>query len=315
MTHDRCSELLRGYVRNELPRDLADEVRGHLAACDACRAEERAVAATAVTDGADARPLDDMERARLHRGLAQELFTPGANDVRAPAPASRRWARWIVPATTAAAVLAGVLVMTQGGGMDADVPESAAVQAPVEDEGGSGAADAGAGGAGGSGTSTGRPSGKAGTDTHRALSAAAGTEGAQAEFDAPQDPLPVFDADRGVLTSSELTDIAQGGHFRRFALSYRPKDASDLYDGFLDLIASEADDLAPRIAECAATLPQDSLIPAYATTGEYRGNRVLVLGFVSSDYGARLNRVLIWAWKQGDCDEPVETLFQKIGRR
>ncbi|HYP22528.1 MAG TPA: hypothetical protein VEV43_03055 [Actinomycetota bacterium] len=310
MTHDRCSELLRGYARGELPDDVSDEVRAHLATGGDCRAEERAVAALAVTDGVDARPLDDVERARLQRGLAQELFTARANaDVAGAAAPERRWARWIAPAATAAAVLAGVLVMTLGGGAD-DAAETALQPFSRAGEGG-----ADAGGADDSAAQSqagGQVEDKRGR--RRGLTAATGQASTESDFAGPEQPAPVFDPDGGTITTSELSEIGRGRLFRSFADSYRPEDGPGLYDRFLEQLTTDAVALGPQIEACAATLPQDgSLIPTYATVGEYDGRRALVVGFVTGDPGSRtLDRYLMWVWEIDVCEQPIDTLFERI---
>jgi hypothetical protein len=306
MTHDRCSELLLGYVRGELPSALSDEVRAHLAGCSDCRAEEKAVAALTVTADDDSTPLDDMERARLHRGLAQELFTARANaDVAGAAPASRGWARWIVPAGTAAAVLAGVLVTTLGGGLgdtggDAGVAPLSREEGPAE---------------GGGGDAVSPRDRVADEDNRRNHVTAHSGEAAESQttFAGPEAPDPVFDPDAGTLTASDLSDIGRPV-FEAFAAAYRPGDGARVYDGFLAALAREDAGVRPQIEECAATLPQDgSLIPAYAAVGEYEGHRALVLGFVTSDPGSRrLDRYLVSVWDLEECAQPVDTVFERI---
>lgn len=312
MTHDRCSELLRGYVRGDLPDELAQEVREHLAACSDCRAEEGAVTALAAADRADVRPLDDVERARLHRGLAQELFLARANtDVAGAGSGGRRWVRWIAPAAAAAAVLAGVLVMSLGGGVDDTA--SAPLSQQEAGEGGSGADGA----AEDSSTAL-----KDGDKPNRQRSSAAvtseaaGAGGEQTEYAVPNAPQPVFDPNRGAVDTAELAEIARG-HFPPFADAYTPSDGPRLYDRFLAALSDAAVGVSAQIEACAATLPQDgSLIPAYATVGEYDERRAVVVGFVTSDPGSRkLDRYVMWVWEMDDCEQPIDTLFGRIEPR
>lgn len=310
MTHDRCSELLRGYVRGELPGELADEVRDHLATCGDCRAEHRAVMALGVGDASDARPLDDVERARLHRGLAQELFVARANsDVAGAGSGERRWVRWLAPAAAAAAVLAGVLVMTVGGGVDDSTV------APLSQEGDQeGGADAAVEDSSSALEDGGKP------DRHRANSSAvtssqaAGTGGEGSGFSAPE-PRPVFDREGGTITSAELSEIGRGHPFDEFAGAYAPEDGPGLYDRSLEALKDEAGGVGAQIDECATTLPHDgSLVPVYATVGRYDGRDAVVVGFVTSDPGSRkLDRFLMWVWEIDDCEQPVDTLFGRIG--
>ncbi|MDQ3951713.1 MAG: zf-HC2 domain-containing protein [Actinomycetota bacterium] len=302
MTHDRCSELLSGYLRGELPSEEAEEVRTHLESCDDCRAEERAVAALMT---ADETPLDDVERARLHRGLAQELFTTRANaDVAGAAPAGPDWRRWIAPAFASAAVLAGILALTLGGGTD-DAAQVEQLSAPEREElrdrdGGSDSAESGAGGG-------------AASKPGRALSGEASAHGSATEF--AGGPQPVFLANAGRLTAKDLSEAGRTEEpFVSFVRAYSPGDGPDLYAAFLRSLAGAAGGTGPDIRECAATLPQDgTLLPAYAALARYEGEDALVLGFVTADPGSRrFDRYLMWVWERGSCRQPIDTLFEEI---
>ena len=315
MTHDRCSELLPGYVRDGLPREEADQVRTHLAGCAECRAEERAVAATVRSSALDARPLDDMERARLHRGLAQELFTPRTGAA-APTPEAKTWRRWIVPAAAAAALLAGAAVMTLGGGgSSAEMAQISADQGGADNDGGAGAEGRdGVEDSAGSGV---KAENKAAPErATESLNAASGAA-TQADMGGPEEPTPQFFPALGVLTPADLSQIARGHLFQSFVDAYGPEDGPRVYPRFLARISEEAVGIGPEIEECAATLPQDgSLIPAYGALAEYRGERVLVLGFVTHDEDSRrLNRSLLSVWERERCEEPVDTLSQDIDPR
>lgn len=304
MTHDRCSELLAGYVRGELAPAQADEVRRHLAGCDECRAEERAVIALASDEPA----LDDVERARLHRGLAQELFAPRANaDVAVAAPSGqvREWKRWIAPALASAAVLAGVLVIATGGGTDDAAEAPLSVEEPNElgDEGADQHSAEGGGGA---------QAGKPGRS--RALSGAASTQ--ESAFDLTENgPRPIFVANAGAVDARELRSIGRSGEpFASLVESYFPGDAQGLYQPFLRSLVSAAGPAGTQVEECATTLPQDgTLLPAYGALARYDGEDALVLGFVTADPGSeRFDRYLMWVWARGSCRQPVDTLFEHV---
>lgn len=302
MTHDRCSELLGSYVRGELPPEEARAVAAHLAGCGECRVEERAVAALGAAPDVDA--LTDVERARLHRGLAQELFKPRANaDVAGVAPVAQRWSRWAAPALASAAVIAAIVVVTTGGGGS---DETAGLSAPAVEEpnGTEDALEAEAGtGGGGAGRGT-----RARADDSKPL----GAKAEQGEFDmASGGPQPAFYEDFGDLSRSALVDL---GNFRSFAGAYSPEDAPGLYGPFLDRIKKEAAGARPEVDECAATIPQDGkLIPVYGVAGEYDDRDALALGYVTSDPDSdELNRYLIWVWARDDCGHPIDTFFEKI---
>jgi hypothetical protein len=306
MTHERCSELLRGYVRGELAGDVADEVRAHLAGCADCRAEE--AAAAALVEAPEV--MDDVERARLHRALAQELFASAANaDVAAAGAAEPPWRRWIVPALgSAAAVLVVVLVLASGGisitgGEDADQGGSAPAGIDRLEEGADRAEDAGAGGG----------SEAFGTTEEEEM------ELEDAEPDAARavaaGPRPEFDADAGTLTVPELSATGRSSDlFRSFAARYTLADVPALDDEFLKVLARAAGTAGSDVRKCAATLPQDgTLLPAYGALGEYEGEDALVVGFVTSDAAsAALDRYLMWIWPRDSCRQPIETLFEEI---
>jgi anti-sigma factor RsiW len=313
MTHERCSELLRGHVLGDLPRDLADEVRAHLDECEECRAEERAVSILVAGAGQTA-PLDELERARLHRGLAQELFTPRANaDVASAAGGAPRWTKWVAPALATAAVLAGIAVMTtRGGSSDETATQQLSAEGggdTQEDHPANALDDSAASGGGAGGL-------EQGADAERSNSSTALGAAAPAPDTASRVP-PQFDAHAGSLTTEDLSRLGRSGDlFQAFAAAYRPGDGKDLYEPFLETLVDESPGLRGEIEQCAATLPRDgSLIPVYGALADYDGRDALVLGFVTSDPGsAELDRYLIWVWERGKCEQPIDSLFENIER-
>ncbi|MDQ3914499.1 MAG: zf-HC2 domain-containing protein [Actinomycetota bacterium] len=311
MTHERCSELLSAYAAGDLPRGDAEAVRAHLEACAECRAEQRAAAAFAAPPGEG---LSDLERARLHRALAQELFVSRANAEVAATPSEPPWKRWILPALgSAAAVLIALLVITGGlvgGGDD---------QASIGTEGDAGGSDASletaqeattdtaaGGGAGGGGEPH--------SSDDRALSATSG--GPAAAFDS-EGPRPEFEPDAGRLSAEELASIGRSSElFQAFSNRYTVGDVGVLRERFLRRLVASSGAASDQARRCAATLPQDEpILPAYGATGTYDGRDALVLGFVTNDAGsAALDRYLMWVWAKGSCRQPVDTLFERIDR-
>lgn len=311
MNHDRCSELLRGYVAGELSHDEAAGVRAHLEGCEGCRAEERALVAIGAPAVA---PMDDLERARLHRGLAQELFTPRANaDVTGAAAGAPRWTKWVAPALAGAAVIAGAFAISIGGGTDestsfgADSAEGGAAPEALED----------------SQTNT-ESGGGGGGERTRADDSAAVSRGAPAASSEEesaylmQSPVPEFDSELGGTTTRELSAIGRSGEvFRSVAAGYSAPDGPSVYEDLLRRLVRGAGDAGAEVDECAATLPQDgSILPAYGALARYDDSDVLVLGFVTSDPGSdELGRYLLWVWKRGSCEQPLDTLFGRIDGR
>lgn len=310
MTHERCSELLQAYVAGDLPAGEAERVRAHLDDCEDCRAEETAVAALAAHE---TEPLTELERARLHRDLFQELW-PGTRanaDLAAPAPGPG-WKRWIVPALgSAAAVLVALVVVTgglsgggddQAGGADGGGSEAAleSSQQAIEPAGRGGGADA---------------VGDRKTEKGDAFSTAAGVGGASA-YNAGG-PQPQFDAEAGDLSAEQLSALGRTSDlFRGFADGYTVDDVDGLRSRFVRRLASQSGAASAQVRECAATLPQDEpILPAYGATGTYDDRDALVLGFVTNDAGsASLDRYLMWVWTKGSCRTPIDTLFERIDR-
>jgi hypothetical protein len=316
MTHDRCSELLGGYVRGELERAEAEGVREHLSECEECRAEHRALT-TLLGDAGEVRPMDDMERARLHRGLAQELFTPRANADVAGAGSgggAPRWAKWVVPAVASAAVLGAVFVMATGGGSDEATQFSAEAEGGAEDAGSSLDAlrDSDEGSGAGGRTSRGGGGSQAGDEPKRSVAAASAPDGNS--FSLASGAAPEFAGDLGSPTTEDLASIGRSGEpFAAFAERYGPADVPRLYDRFLDALTDAAGGLGREIEDCATAVQDGSVLPAFAARAEYEGRDVVVLGFAASDPDSeRLGRFLLWVWEPGSCEEPVDTLFGDI---
>lgn len=310
MTHERCSELLHAHARGELERDLDDRVRAHLAACGECRAEERAVAALA----APAPAMDEFERARLHRSLTQELFSAPANADVAGAAGPRSWRRWIAPAAGAAALVAGIAFVGLAGGLSGSDEETGGsglsrVGAPARDADGAdeleSESDAGAGGSGSGGGVAGRPEPAA--EAGQAESRAGLADGG---------PAPEFDGDAGTLTTRALSETGRSGDvFTSFAATYTAADVEGLAEDFVGRLARSAGEAGADVRACGGTLPDDAtILPAYGALGEYAGEDVLVIGFVTTESGGPLDRYLMWIWARGSCAQPIDTLVGGIDR-
>ncbi len=56
--------------------------------------------------------------------------------------------------------------------------------------------------------------------------------------------------------------------------------------------------------------------PSCGSVAEYDGTRALVLGFVTSDPGSpKLDRYLMWVWELDECEQPIDTVFERIESR
>jgi hypothetical protein len=303
MTHDRCSELLGPYVRGELPPDDAAEVRAHLDGCDDCRLEERAIAALVE----ETPLLDDVERARLHRALTQELGTAPANaDVAAPVAGAPTWTRWIGPAAGAAAAVAALAFFALGGltGGSDDTAEGGSGQlrvgAPAREED----TFEGAGGAGGGSAADAVEAAEPEPQRGELETAALGGRSTD----------PVFDRDAESLDADHLADTGRAGDpFTSFASTYSVEEGEGLRDEQLARLARAAGAAAPDVRACARTMPDDpTVVAVYGATGDYGGRDALVLGFVTTESGERFDRYLMWVWARGECEQPIDTLIGDI---
>lgn len=300
--HQRCSELLAGYVAEELSERDRAAVEAHLGSCAECEQERVALAALAELD---AEALDDDERALL-RERVEAALAPARGDVIGIEPRRGRQARWGQVVGIAASVVllvAGLFyVGTQGlgGGEDdeaAGVSEPADTTQEADAEGGA------------------RPASKG-----RALSvedeaestddAAFGTAG---EASAPG---PLFDARAGRVTERDLTRLGRrGAPFVSYAATYTVSDALAGRDAFLDDLVAEAPDSATGddIRACSERVfsgAVDAILPAYGALGRLNQQDALILGYAWSDRSeGPLYRWMFWAWSPGDCDG-LNTLYQ-----
>lgn len=304
MTHERCSELLRSYVSGELTGQSAAGVRAHLEGCPDCRAEERAVGVLLEGPGPTKHPeqMDDLERARLHRALAQELFARPANVEIATPGVRRRFAR-LAPALGAAAVLLVGLVLAGtifGGGDDSEL--GLTVEGSAEDAGGGD-------GRGGSGTFD--------RADESQIEAASEPDASSGSAYNAGEPAPEFEHDAGRLTQERLSQIGRDSAlFKSFSDAYSVDDAERREGEFRRLLFAGAGSARSQARECARTLPPgETLLPAYGATGDYEGRAALILGFVTtgSDSGS-LDRYLMWVWAKGSCTQPIDTLFENISK-
>jgi hypothetical protein len=299
LEHDRCSELLGPLLRGELSEQDAISVEEHIAGCEECRAERRGLEALTSAPGVmkvSAEPLSEIERARLHRAIADAL--PASRTVVSEPP--KPWGARIAPYLgAAAAVILVVFGATQInlGGSDDDGAESGAASLDSSTEGGGGGDRAG--------------------DTEGIASQG----GAVAAEDAPA-PGPSFDADAGVIERSSLRDFgSEDVLFKSFAQTYQVEDAEELKTEYLRMLATddsarELSDASDGITECGnqiLTQQDNPTLPAYAGYGELEKQDVLMMGFVYSaaDSGP-LDKFMLWVWPRGDCSIPTESQSGKI---
>lgn len=89
-----CTELLSGYMDDELMRDEQQAVREHLATCADCAREEQslALASRRIKENFMRHSTPDVLKARIRNALAQDdAFTPPEPK---PSASPRVWPRW-----------------------------------------------------------------------------------------------------------------------------------------------------------------------------------------------------------------------------
>lgn len=285
--HDRCSELLAAYVRNELDAPDHSEVERHLSTCVACQGEESALRALL---GTEVPPLSDEDRVALHRTVWAAVAPRKATVV--PLRRRRERTAQILGAAALLAVLATglfYLVGTGGGDFGGDA-------ATVEAGGGESQDSQAGGGAGAARTND------------EALENKEESAAAQPAQDAVR-ARPTFAPEAGMVTDDELRDVARSKLFRNFSdLGSKTTRARARLTS--DLARQAPEDLSDQVRSCARRVYDTSsggVLPAYGAAGELEGRKVLVLGFAHSKAaGGPLDRFMFWAWPQGGCKPLVD---------
>jgi anti-sigma factor RsiW len=297
---DHPTEKLRPLLMGELSEREATIVEAHVAICPDCRSEGRALEMLL----SDVPEMDEVERARLRRGVAEALA--------GEAPPSPRRASRLAPALGVAAtilllVAGAVWVGTNLTGLD-DAGEEAAPELTGEeaepDQFGPEARewlddpDAPA-----------REAAPAGEALQQ-------TTGARTLMkDGPQ---PLFRSDVGDFGPPALRRLGTAGdEFRRFASAYHAAAATPTARRmFVESLAQQADDssIRPQIRACAQEIisdPPGPLLPAYGATGSFEDRPALVLGFVHGVGPGPLDRFMLWVWPRGEC---AAVLYHEAGR-
>lgn len=282
-THERCSELLAPFLRNELEADDARFVEEHLASCEECRAERRALdALMAPIDS----PLTELERSRLHRETWKEI-EGDIEPVREPLMA--RFAPYLGAAAVLVIIAVGIVVYSGGGG-DEDMGSSTGDgggAVTLEDADAPEGADAG-GGAAESGVA------------NETLMAA---------------PAPLFEQRAGTFDVQRLDELGASGYpFPDFKATYL--EGTETADGdqaardsdTLEQLVSAAGKRGGLVRRCASNAVQlrPGSIPAYGGLGTFRGRKVLVIGLVLGENGEDAGHYSIWVYRRGDCSVPLD---------
>lgn len=295
MSHSRCSELLGPFVRGDLTLAEGAAVQSHLSDCADCTRELVAVTSLLEAPGA---AMDDLERARLHAGIAGGLrqssvegnrLSRGGAATRAERSAPRK--RLVGPGAWLGAA-AATLILFVGGAVYLG---SGGFVAGGSDQGGATSQGEGGESAGGKATAP-RPdvTEDGSNPSGRALG-------------------PLVARGRTGLNERSLATLGRTApSFRAFAGAYGPEDVSRLQRRFGDALATGLGDalVGPCLAQARRMLP--GTLPAYGATGMLDGRRVLVLGFFIPGTGAGDGRFAVKWWDAGSL-KPGTTCPHPLG--
>jgi hypothetical protein len=318
ISHEHCSELLRPFLRDDLDPATAASVRSHLDGCADCAHERDAL--VVLLEAEDDR-LSPLESARL-RTLVRAAVTPASQDVISVPPARSRTYRFAQALGAAALILGGAVFAytavtgnlsgddagqaTSGAigdqatarivkGLPVRVPGAAPRAAALEQADNARRKDTAGQTSGGGG----------GADAEQFF---APEVGAADQAKARRRPKPVYAIDVPPLTELDLTSVGRyGTALLSFTRNYRASDAEELQIEFLRLLANATGDdtRSDQVTQCGMTVlarPYPTL-PAIAFYAERDDDEVLVLAFAwADDPDGRLDRFMVWSWRDGDCD-------------
>ena len=291
-SHERFSELIGPFLREELAQDDARALEEHLSTCGGCRAEAAALRALTAAPGS----LTESESRDLHAGIKTAL---GAAPAAAVIPLSPRWATAAKALSAAAAVAliaaAGIWVGTLGtsGGSD--------------DSGG----DAGGGNETAAQSARGARPQPSFLDPTALLAQDYADAGGTGDGD-EENTTAESAGSAPELNERLLAGLAQDGSlFRRFAGYYSAPVPVAASEHALRALAKQASapDLRAQVEDCGgdflASRPGTALSVA-AVIGDYEGREALVLGFATTeDPSGALNRYTYVIWRTGDCSIPI----------
>lgn len=305
MTHERCSELLRAFVSDELDTGVSDDVRHHLAGCEECRLELTALEAMA---GPAIEPLNGTERDTLTQAVRAAISTPPR------ATFAERFGRRFAPAVGAVAFIAiaiiGFVILPRSNDSPQEIsaPQlQTANEAADDDAAGGGVdrststtmeADSGAGSTG-SGTGAGTTS-----DTADHGQAAPALNSAK-------------EAGVGFTLEGRMAFEVQRQSFARHGLDVRSLVPRGVPQGEVaDAFAYDLADSAPngRIArlvrDCSERTVSTSPHPLIPTSAAYYSDDVLVISFVWLESSTTSLNYEIWGWTNGRCDH-VSPIYRR----
>lgn len=318
MDHERCSELLLPFLQGELDPDSSRQVEEHLSACDDCRKEHGGLAALFAEP---VEPLNDLEKASLHRNLREEISIPAGT------AQERARLSWLPQALGVAALLLVVVVGIQYFG-----------EVGGDDEAGSEAVE---------GADLAAPEGpdpvtlkltSSGVQKADPISAGAGAGAAvEPDEEAPSEAAPDAAQDLGQESEEPTSDSSNqytvrmnagvesalktyartSPTFTRFAETYRAEDVEALAPAFIAELADGAPEgSAVQVTQCAnlvVTSREFPTLPAAAAHGVFRKEDSLLLGFVWTEQETGpLDNYVIYVWPVGGCESPTHSQSGRI---
>ena len=276
LDHERCSELLGGFLEGSLEAEAARAVEQHLAGCAACRAERAALEALT---GGEVAPMTADERAALHAAVGRATSEAEVVPLARPraSSASRGWARRLAPALGAAALAAllAVGVATLGDGITGS-------------DGDAGSAS----GAGGEG--------------ERVRTPLEAEEGSNADLAAVR-ASPRWIGSLGAVTAAELKrrgQTTETGLRAQAVADARLLAGSRLAAVTKELAARAPPELENQIRSCVREVSKlgYTALPTFGAHAELEGRDVLVLGFAWTPEEGPLDRYMVWAFVEPSCD-------------
>ncbi|HYN36133.1 MAG TPA: zf-HC2 domain-containing protein [Actinomycetota bacterium] len=312
MDHERFSELLSGYVRDELSVDEKKAVTAHLETCSDCREE---LAGLRALVGGEVTKLDDFERRRIHAAVAEaiesrkERVDESSGVSTPPRPKQSLMARFAPTMGVAALlILLAVGAFTLGGRGSDDEAASGGSADSVQERDGLRQEDQETGGGGAEsapqaapGTDSGDQGGFTDGTADRAL------RGPQPKFLIRESLLSVA---KNQAKEGDLGGYVRRNVFDRYSDAYSVRDAVRSGDTALRLLSWEAPvELRRQVRDCGdrvRDVTHEPILPAYGTVTEFDARRSLLLGFVYTEAPhGKLSNYMLWAWPKGSCEETL----------
>ena len=293
-SHERFSELIGPFLREELPQEDARALEEHLSTCGGCRAEVAALRALTAASG----NLTEVERRDLHAEIKTAL---GEAPAAAVVPLSPRWATAAKALSAAAAVAliaaAGIWVGTSG----------------TDDSG----SDTAAGGGGSTAEAPAAESAKEGRPRPSFLGATPLAAQDSGDDEESENNGGDDATEQGVLSALELNQqllanlAEEGPLFQDFAGYYSAPVPAETTQRTLLNLAKQAPGagLRAQVEDCGddflASRPGTALSVA-ALLGNFEGEGALVIGFATTeDPSGPLNRYTYVIWRAGSCEAPL----------